>query len=147
MSIWFNEFPLGYANDKAKNCLIGRLGIELFEAGEDCLRARMPVDNRTRNPAGVLHGGASVALAETLGTWAAAFCVDPSKHHCVGLEINANHLRPDAEGGFQFRNDPDNRRQGCAEFLSGRGHRLLIGHNQDDIHRAQQVHLPITPVS
>ena len=58
----------------------------------------MPVDARTRQPAGVLHGGASVALAETLASWAATFCVDPAKHHCVGIEINANHLRPVAEG-------------------------------------------------
>jgi 1,4-dihydroxy-2-naphthoyl-CoA hydrolase len=58
----------------------------------------MPVDQRTRQPAGVLHGGASVALAETLASWAATFCVDPARHHCVGIEINANHLRPVAEG-------------------------------------------------
>ena len=98
MPIWFGDFPLEYANDKGKDCLIGYLGIELIEAGDDYLKARMPVDNRTRTPAGVLHGGASVALAETLGTWAAAFCVDPAKHHCVGVEINANHLRPAASG-------------------------------------------------
>src|SRR5260370_781369 len=54
----------------------------------------MPVDRRTKQPAGVLHGGASVALAETLASWAAAFAVDRAKHHCVGIEINANHLRP-----------------------------------------------------
>jgi 1,4-dihydroxy-2-naphthoyl-CoA hydrolase len=101
MPIWFGGFPLEYANDKGKDCLIGHLGIELVEAGDDYLKARMPVDNRTRTPAGVLHGGASVALAETLGTWAAAFCVDPAKHHCVGLEINANHLRP-ATSGFVY---------------------------------------------
>ena len=70
---------------------------ELLEAGDDYLRARMPVRAHTRQPAGMLHGGASVALAETLASWAATFCVDPSKHHCVGIEINANHLRPVAE--------------------------------------------------
>jgi len=59
----------------------------------------MPVDQRTRQPAGVLHGGASVALAETLASWAAAFAVDRSKHHCVGIEFNANHLLP-ASSGF-----------------------------------------------
>ena len=98
MSIWFGDFPLDYANDKGTGCLIGHLGIEVLEVGDDYLKARMPVDDRTRTPAGVLHGGASVALAETLGTWAAAFCVDPSKYHCVGLEINANHLRSAATG-------------------------------------------------
>ena len=101
MAIWFSEFPLDDANDKGKDCLIRHLGIELLEAGEDYLKARMPIDNRTRTPAGVLHGGASVALAETLGNWAAAFCVDPAKHKCVGLEINANHLRA-AENGFVY---------------------------------------------
>jgi len=102
MPIWFGELPIDYANAKAKDCLIGNLGIELVEAGEDFLKARMPVDSRTCNPAGVLHGGASVALAETLGTWAASFCVDPAKHHCVGLEINANHVRPAAAGSSVY---------------------------------------------
>src|SRR5260221_7976499 len=59
----------------------------------------MPVDHRTKQPAGVLHGGASVALAETLGSWGAAFAVDRAKHHCVGIEINANHVRP-VSGGY-----------------------------------------------
>lgn len=54
----------------------------------------MPVDSRTRQPAGVLHGGVTVALAETLASWAAAYAVDPSRFHCVGQEINANHIRP-----------------------------------------------------
>ena len=58
----------------------------------------MPVDRRTRQPAGVLHGGASVVLAETLASWAATFAVDSAKHHCVGMEINANHVRPAGDG-------------------------------------------------
>ena len=99
MAIWFDGFPLDYANERAKDSLIAHLGIEVLEAGDDYLKARMPVDQRTRQPAGVLHGGASVALAETLASWAAAFAVDRSKHHCVGIEINANHLRP-ASSGF-----------------------------------------------
>jgi 1,4-dihydroxy-2-naphthoyl-CoA hydrolase len=99
MAIWFDGFPLDYANERAKDSLIAHLGIEVIEAGDDYLKARMPVDQRTRQPAGVLHGGASVALAETLASWAAAFAVDRSKHHCVGIEINANHLRP-ASSGF-----------------------------------------------
>jgi 1,4-dihydroxy-2-naphthoyl-CoA hydrolase len=98
MAIWFQEFPLPYAQERGRGTLIEHLGMELLEAGEDYLRARMPVDARTRQPAGMLHGGASVALAETLASWAATFCVDPSKHRCVGIEINANHLRPMAEG-------------------------------------------------
>lgn len=98
MSIWFDEFPIDYANSRSKNCLIEHLGMELLAAGEDYLKARMPVDVRTRQPAGVLHGGASVAFAETLASWASMFVVDRSKYYCVGLEINANHLRPVSSG-------------------------------------------------
>lgn len=102
MSIWFNdEFPLAYANDRAANSLNGNLGIELLEAGEDYLRARMPVDARTVNPAGVLHGGASIAFAETLASWAGSFVVDSSRQQCVGLEINGNHMRP-VSGGYVY---------------------------------------------
>ncbi|MCC6470443.1 MAG: hotdog fold thioesterase [Alphaproteobacteria bacterium] len=97
-SIWFGDFPLERARDRGKGTLLEHLGIELLETGDDYLKARMPVDARTRQPAGVLHGGASVVLAETLASWAATFCVDPAKSHCVGLEINANHLRPVADG-------------------------------------------------
>ena len=64
-----------------------------MEAGPDFLRGRMPVDARTRQPAGVLHGGVSVVLAETLASWAAAYVVDPRLFHCVGQDINANHVR------------------------------------------------------
>ena len=98
MTIWFDGFPLDYARERGRDTVIAHLGIEVIEAGDDYLTARMPVDQRTRQPAGVLHGGASVVLAETLASWAATFCVDKSKHHCVGLEINANHVRPVAEG-------------------------------------------------
>ena len=98
MAIWFDDSPLAYARERAAQSMIGHLGIEVIEAGEDYLKARMPVDHRTKQPAGVLHGGASVTLAETLASWAAAFCVDRSKHHCVGLEINANHIRPVSGG-------------------------------------------------
>lgn len=97
-SIWFDDFPLERARDRGKGTLLEHLGIELLETGDDYLKARMPVDARTRQPAGVLHGGASVVLAETLASWAATFCVDTAKSHCVGLEINANHLRPVADG-------------------------------------------------
>jgi 1,4-dihydroxy-2-naphthoyl-CoA hydrolase len=98
MAIWFDGFPLDYANERAKDSLIAHLGIEIVEAGDDYLKARMPVDGRTKQPAGVLHGGASVTLAESLASWAAAFVVDRTKHHCVGIEINANHVRPASSG-------------------------------------------------
>ena len=98
MTIWFREFPLNEANERHAGSVIGHLGIELLEAGDDFLRACMPVDERTIQPAGVLHGGASVLLAETLASWASTFVVDPAKHHCVGIEVNANHTRPVASG-------------------------------------------------
>lgn len=76
----------------------GHLGIEFVDCGPDWVRARMPVDHRTHQPFGRLHGGASVALAETIGSMAGAMVVDPSKFVGVGMEINANHLRPVRDG-------------------------------------------------
>jgi 1,4-dihydroxy-2-naphthoyl-CoA hydrolase len=80
-------------NALSRNTLIEHLGIVFTAAGEDWLQATMPVDDRTRQPYGLLHGGASVVLAETLGSSAGNLCVDPDRQVCVGLEINANHLR------------------------------------------------------
>lgn len=74
-------------------CMVGHLGITFTEAGDDWVRATMPVDEGTKQPFGLLHGGASVALAETLGSVAGGLCVDPASEAVVGLEINANHLR------------------------------------------------------
>ena len=78
--------------------MIEHLGIEFLEVGDDYIKARMPVDHRTIQPFGLLHGGASVALAETLGSVAANLCVDRENKMCVGLEINANHIRPVTNG-------------------------------------------------
>lgn len=80
-------------NDLGRNTLIEHLGITFTAVGEDWIRATMPVDERTRQPYGILHGGASVVLAETLGSSAGNLCVDTSAQVCVGLEINANHIR------------------------------------------------------
>lgn len=80
-------------NNFSKGTLGEHLGISFTTIGEDFLEATMPVESRTHQPMGLLHGGASVALAETLGSVAAMLCVDETKHFCVGLEINANHLR------------------------------------------------------
>jgi 1,4-dihydroxy-2-naphthoyl-CoA hydrolase len=80
-----------------RGTLMQALGIEFLEAGDDWLKGRMPVDERTRQPFGVLHGGASVALAETLASWAGT-CAAPAGSICVGMEINANHVRPAREG-------------------------------------------------
>lgn len=78
---------------------VAQLGIEFIEASDDSITARMPVDERTKQPMGLLHGGASVLLAETLGSSAANYCVDTATHFCVGLDINANHIRA-ARGGW-----------------------------------------------
>lgn len=96
--IWKSPLDLDAANRRGRGTALESLGIELTQIGDDFLRGRMPVDDRTRQPAGVLHGGASVLLAETLASWAATFCVDTTTHHCVGLEINANHVRVAREG-------------------------------------------------
>jgi|SRR5690625_1058237 len=98
MSIWFKDFPLDYVNQRGSEALPKSLGIEVLEAGDDFLLGSMQVDHRSINPAGYLHGGASVAFAETLASWAGTFVLDATKKQCVGLEINANHIRPVAQG-------------------------------------------------
>jgi len=98
MTLWKIRTTLEQLEKRSKNTLIEHLGIEFLEIGDDYLKARMPVDNRTKQPAGLLHGGASVALAETLGSVAAGLCVDREVKEIVGLEINANHIRPVHEG-------------------------------------------------
>jgi len=85
-------------NERSKNSMVEHLGIEFTEVGSDFVKARMPVDNRTIQPFGILHGGASVTLAETLGSWGATFTLDPKKQYCVGLDINANHIRSMTSG-------------------------------------------------
>lgn len=85
-------------NRLSQGTLIEHLGIVFTAAGEDWLQATMPVDARTRQPYGLLHGGASVVLAETLGSSAGNLCVDTTQQMCVGLEINANHLRAARSG-------------------------------------------------
>ena len=93
MSIWRSPLPLETLNAGGAGTLMGPLGIEFTEIGEDFIRGTMPVDARTHQPFGLLHGGASVALAETLGSMGANMCVDSSRYLCVGQEINANHLK------------------------------------------------------
>jgi 1,4-dihydroxy-2-naphthoyl-CoA hydrolase len=94
MNIWFNKsLSLADFEGISKNTLDAHLGIELTEIGPDFLKARMPVDNRTKQPYGLLHGGASLVLAETLGSFGAAMVIDLNEFICVGQEINANHLR------------------------------------------------------
>ncbi|MCP9753732.1 hotdog fold thioesterase [Lacihabitans sp. CCS-44] len=91
----FNKnFDLESLNAFGKNTLPGHIGIEFTELGDDFIIARMPVDSRTHQPFGILHGGASVVLAETIGSLASMLCLqNPEQQKAVGLEINANHLR------------------------------------------------------
>jgi 1,4-dihydroxy-2-naphthoyl-CoA hydrolase len=97
--IWFNKhLTLQDILHPREHSLASHLGMEMSELGADHLTGRMPVDHRTRQPAGLLHGGASVALAETLGSVAAWLTVDPEKYNVVGLEINANHVRSARQG-------------------------------------------------
>ena len=92
MSIWRKIFDLEQLNAARKNTLVENLGIMITECGDDFLCATMPIDHRTHQPMGIMHGGASVSLAETVGSIAATMAVDDN-HYCVGLDINANHIR------------------------------------------------------
>lgn len=78
--------------------MVEHLGIEFLELGKDFISAKMPVDHRTHQPMGLLHGGASIALAETIGSVASSILVDIEKFNCVGLEINANHIKSIRKG-------------------------------------------------
>lgn len=86
-------YTLEILNKLGENTLVSHLGIEITDIGPDYVSGKMPVDHRTFQPAGLLHGGANVVLAETLGSIAANCCVDNNKQVCVGLEVNANHIR------------------------------------------------------
>ncbi|MEO6637256.1 MAG: hotdog fold thioesterase [Ginsengibacter sp.] len=99
MSIWFNK-SLGIEDvkDFGKETMASFLGIEWEEIGEDFVTMSLPVNERTKQPYGILHGGASCVLAETIGSLASALVIDMSKFYCVGLEINANHIRSATNG-------------------------------------------------
>jgi 1,4-dihydroxy-2-naphthoyl-CoA hydrolase len=98
MAIWFQPFTTEEINKRGLGTMVEHLEIQLTRAGDDYLEGKMPVDHRTIQPMGLLHGGASAALAETLGSLAANLVVDPNEFYCVGLEINANHLRSARSG-------------------------------------------------
>jgi 1,4-dihydroxy-2-naphthoyl-CoA hydrolase len=98
MSIWFNKPTLSRLKSNTNNTIIELVGIEFVEIGNDYLKATMPVDNRTCQPMGILHGGASALLAETLASCASVLCVNPKKSFCLGLTINANHIMPVSQG-------------------------------------------------
>jgi len=99
MAIWFDKgSPLEKFKDFIKGTMDEHIGIEWLEAGDNFLKAKMPVDHRTKQAYGLLHGGASCVLAEAIGSVASAMVVDFEKFICVGLEINANHIRSAREG-------------------------------------------------
>jgi 1,4-dihydroxy-2-naphthoyl-CoA hydrolase len=98
MSIWFAPPDLAELNRIHEGTAVSALGIRITAAGEDSLSGTMTVDARTKQPWGLLHGGASVLLAETLGSAASMCCVDQTKWLCVGIEINANHVRGVRDG-------------------------------------------------
>jgi len=101
MSIWFKSYSLDDLNDLRgvqKDNINKHLDIRITEIGDDFLKGTMPVDERSKQPFGILHGGASCVLAESLGSIAAWMCIDPDKQRAMGLEIHAHHLRPVSEG-------------------------------------------------
>jgi uncharacterized protein (TIGR00369 family) len=97
MHIWKRTVSVESLTAVSENTAVPHLGIEFLEVGEDFIRARVPVDKRTQQPYGLLHGGVSVVLAETLGT-CGAVCASPEGHRAVGLDINANHIKGTTSG-------------------------------------------------
>jgi 1,4-dihydroxy-2-naphthoyl-CoA hydrolase len=98
MAIWHKPLTIEEVQQRGKGTMVEHIGIIITELGNDFLKGTMPVDHRTVQPMGILHGGASVALAETLGSLAANLVVDSEKNYCVGLDINANHIRAARKG-------------------------------------------------
>lgn len=96
--IWFKSYDIEELKDYRTANMGTHIGLELVEIGDDYLKARMPVDERTTQPFGILHGGASCVLAETLGSVASWMTIDPEKFRAVGIEINCNHIRAVTEG-------------------------------------------------
>src|SRR6476620_10522597 len=106
MSIWFQPYTLESVQQRGAGTMVEHISIAMVELGQDFLVGTMPVDQRTVQPMGILHGGASVALAETLGSLAANLVVDPHHKYCVGLDINANHIRSANQGSVKGKASP-----------------------------------------
>lgn len=96
--IWFKEYNINDWAKRSKGTIHDSLGIEVLEVGSNTITGRMPIDERTFQPMGILHGGASVVLAESLGSIASAMVVDPEEFYVVGQVVNANHMRPGIKG-------------------------------------------------
>ena len=96
--IWFKDYSIEEWGDRTKGTIHDSLGIEITELGDDTVSGFMPIDERTFQPMRILHGGASVVLAESLGSIGSSLIVDPDKYYAVGQSINANHVRPGVKG-------------------------------------------------
>jgi 1,4-dihydroxy-2-naphthoyl-CoA hydrolase len=106
MRVFNDNITLDAINRLSPNTLAEHLGMIFTSIGDDFIEARMPVDHRTHQPMGLLHGGASVAFAETMGSVAATCCINTQTHFCVGLEINANHVKGIRDGFVKGRVTP-----------------------------------------
>ena len=106
MTIWQEKPTLNEINQDLKNTLCSFLEIEVTKIEGDCIVATMPVNEKTKQPSGLLHGGASCVLAETLGSLGALLCVDRKKYTCVGLEINTNHIKMVKSGFVEAKATP-----------------------------------------
>ena len=93
MTIWFRPYTIEEVQQHGRGTMLEYIDIHIIEIGNDYLKGTMPVDHRTMQPMGILHGGASVVMAESLGSLAASLVIDPQKNYCVGIDINANHIR------------------------------------------------------
>ncbi len=109
-TVWWGDEPpqIEYMTAAGASSMSGFVGIEFTEVGPDYVTARMPVNERTQQPFGRIHGGASVVLAETVGSVAASYALDRSKFVAVGMEINANHVRPAFDGFVHATARPEN---------------------------------------
>ncbi len=98
MGIWKEQASVESMNHRNKGTMMEHLNIEFTEVGDDYVKGKMMVNEKTRQPVGIMHGGASCVLAESLGSTAANYCVDQEKNYCVGLSIHTNHIRSIREG-------------------------------------------------
>jgi uncharacterized protein (TIGR00369 family) len=101
MNIWFKDYTIYDVRKMETGTMLEHIGIELTGIDHNSISGRMPVDHRTIQPMGLLHGGASCVLAESLGSIGAHLIINPDKQYCVGLDINANHIRS-AKGGHVY---------------------------------------------
>ena len=96
--LWYKNYTIDDLQKFIPNTILEHIGIEITELTDNSVSGKMPVDRRTMQPAGILHGGSSVVLAESLGSIASVLVINQEKQICVGLEINANHVRPVSKG-------------------------------------------------